>query len=409
MIHIEEPLPYQSKNTQARRTQLEDFFNKVLADQTSDFSRVMKRSEILQQSQQMSAALQKFDQLALVGIGGSSLGAQAIDQWMCLKKSKKILYFDNLDPLQFAALSKEIHPRLKQTGFLFVSKSGGSLETLATVDLLVQALGDSILQQSFVITEPGSNPLRTWAEKKDLPLADFPKNIGGRFSVLSQCGLVPAGFLGLDLQKTLEGATAALEAKVSVVQFCDTVVESWQRGKSITQFWLYSSYMKAFGAWFEQLWSESLGKAETLDGNVAPFASTPMVCIGSSHQHSLLQQLMEGQKDKLVLLFRNQEIEQTGDAIRASQFDDKTAYWKRHNFGSILQAQALGTAESLREQGVPVLNLMMKDLSAHSIGWTLMYCELVIATLGAYMRINPYDQPGVEAGKLNSKRRLSEA
>ncbi|MEI7973737.1 MAG: hypothetical protein WCH11_05150, partial [Bdellovibrio sp.] len=321
MLKMLDPSPSFPNTPQFQVSDLLDHFQTLQNASASGFTRVADRPEIREQCQSLLSQLETFSQLLVVGVGGSSLGAQAMDQWLCLRKKKSLFFLDNLDPWQFSTLLQEIEPRWSQTAFLFVSKSGGSLETLATLDLLVQKYGSDLIGRSFVISENQPNPLRSWAEKQGRPSIDFPEDIGGRFSVLSQSGLVPAGFLGLQVTEALRGARDALQAGKEIAALAQLVLQSWQQGKLITQFWLYSSQMKAFGAWLEQLWSESLGKSLNLDGGPAAHASTPMLCIGSSHQHSLLQQLVEGQKDKLVILIRVKAIEESGETIRTSEFE----------------------------------------------------------------------------------------
>lgn len=357
-----------------------------------------------------NALARKSDTLVVVGVGGSSLGAQVFAEWFQGRKGiashRKVYFLDNLDPLQFERIWSCLVPQ--ETAFLFVSKSGSSLETLATCDLIVQKMGSHLKVDAVgVITEPGPNILRAWAQDRKFQIVDWDPLVGGRFSVLTPTGMVVASFLGAAGDEILNGARQSFNTQRSeVVEFVAQVLLSWRRSEWVTQFWLYSSAMKAYGAWLEQLWSESLAKAVTLSGRAGPPVSTPMICIGSSHQHSLLQQLMEGQRDKLAVFLRCAGIEAMGEKIETSAFS-KDAYWVRQSFGSILKAQAQGTAAALRSQGISVMELELSGIDEFSAGAGLMFWQLVVAVLGRTLDIDPFNQPGVELGKKISKEILS--
>ena len=377
------------------------------------FLEVPFEPETARSAQALASHLSSFSStLVVVGIGGSSLGAQVFQQWFEGKfsKDRKILFLDNLDPLLFENIWGQVDPQ--KTSFLFVSKSGTSLETLATLDLILQKLPSIQPQQMGVITEPlvdragsveAANPLKSWARARGVFTVDWNPRVGGRFSVLTVSGLVVASFLGAPVDKILQGARQCLDTQqTSVEDLCEAVLLSWKRNEWITQFWFYSSYMKNFGAWLEQLWSESLAKAETLSGKAGPPVSTPMICIGSSHQHSLLQQTMEGQKDKFAIFIRLRDMPRHGDPIRKSQFSD-IEYWEGKNMGEILQAQALGTAEALRKQHLSVLELEVDNLGPECAGFVLMFWQMAVALLGRTLDIDPFNQPGVELGKQLAK------
>jgi glucose-6-phosphate isomerase len=178
-------------------------------------------------------------------------------------------------------------------------------------------------------------------------------------------------------------------------------LKSFEDGKNISLFWFYNSATRWLGGWIQQLWAESLGKTLNRKNGLAHFFSTPVVAIGSSDQHSILQQVMDGEKNKLVTFFRFDHIEKQGPILAETLFKE-TAPLKNKNTGELIKAQAKGTADALTENGVPQMTLVLENLNEKSLGYFFMTFQLVVSVLAEHHDVNAFDQPGVQLGKLKT-------
>ncbi|UYL09058.1 glucose-6-phosphate isomerase [Bdellovibrio sp. SKB1291214] len=369
------------------------------------FPQLVERINLWQQSHKTGADFAaKFKKLVIVGLGGSSLGTRVIRE---VFNAHNVFFVDNVDALVFETLIDELGD-LKDVAWAFISKSGTTIESLCALELLDQVYKDEGLHlptNSIVISETKSSSLTEWARKHNVPECEIPLDIGGRFSVLSPVGMFPAAFMGLDLEKFRVGAKRALLDTATVTQTMAQVIQSYGRDEWITLLWSYSSRMKDFGGWFAQLWAESLGKPVTRAGTPAPRVSTPIAAIGASDQHSILQQVMEGTKDKFVIFQRVEEAEGGSLKIKTAQFKE-TMDLQGRTMGELLKAEALATQEALVANGVSTMTLKTKTLDEETLGYLFMFWQLVVAGLGEYLKIDAFNQPGVEAGKVLAKAKL---
>lgn len=369
------------------------------------FPQIVERIQLWQQAHQQGAAFAaKFKKLVIVGLGGSSLGTRVIAE---VFRSKSLFFVDNVDALEFETLIEELGS-LKDVAWAFISKSGTTIESLCALEFLEQIYKEeklNLYDHSIVISENRENTLTRWARKHNVPECEIPMDVGGRFSVLSPVGMFPASFLGLDLEKFRVGAKRALLDTALVTQTMAQVVQSFQREEWITLLWPYNSRLKNFGSWYQQLWAESLAKTQTRTGQPAPRVSTPMWAVGASDQHSILQQVMEGAKDKFVIFVRVEESEGGSQKIHHTQFAETKDLHLR-TMGELLRAEALATQEALNQNGVSTMTLKTKALDEEMLGYMFMFWQLVVAGLGEYLKIDAFNQPGVELGKVLAKAKL---
>lgn len=372
------------------------------------FPQLMERVSLWQQSYKVGTELAaKFKKLVIVGLGGSSLGTRVIAE---VFRARNMYFVDNVDALDFEAMIEELGD-LKEVAWAFISKSGTTIESLCALELVDQVYkeeGLSLSQHSVVISETKDSSLTKWARDNSVTVCEIPLDIGGRFSVLSPVGMMPAAFLGLDLEKFRVGAMRALNDTAVITQTMAQVVQSYSREEWITLLWIYNSRMKSFGAWYQQLWAESLGKPVTRAGKPAPRVSTPMAAVGASDQHSILQQVMEGTKDKFVIFQRVEESEGGSQRILHAQFKE-TQDLQGRTMGELLRAECLATQEALNQNGISTMTLKTKVLDEHTLGYMFMYWQLVVAGLGEYLQIDAFNQPGVELGKRLAKEKLKKA
>lgn len=370
------------------------------------FSDIPNRSQLWNEASALGAKLRgEFHNMVLVGIGGSSLGPRVLaDLYQEPQATHQLFFCDNVDPWEFDRLFKGLK-NLDKTCWVFISKSGSTIETLTSLDFIQQRLGDQLFSRAAVISENRENPLTAWAKKHAVPTLEIPVDVGGRFSVLSSVGMLPAAFLGVDIARVRKGAAAAISDKQKIIDMAAHALASFERQEWITQFWFYSSGLKNLGAWLQQLWAESLAKATDRKGQPAPRVSTPLSQVGACDQHSVLQQVMEGSRDKFAIFCRVQQVENSGEKLVQSQFKIQD-FLAGKTMGALLAAEAGATQEALSHQGVSTLSLTMSDLSPESLGEIFMFWQLVVASLGECLDINAFDQPGVELGKKLAKESL---
>lgn len=422
MLRIEVPnilrveIPDVPRETVGRK-EFDRAWDKVLSGADSGFSQVTQRDELWRTSEVRAQQIRRdFDQLAVVGMGGSSLGARAVYdffQYEQFEPGEKILFFDNLDPLGVKRNLKRIKDP-KRIHVALISKSGNTLETIALASVIEHYLSShqiDLASRITIISEARENPLTKWAKQKSsirgIHLGDadslhlvLPNDIGGRFSVLTPVGLFPAAFLGIPLDELREGAAVALKQKELIFNLVNFMLHEWRQDKWLTLFWFYSDFFEAFGQWAIQLWSESLGKKHDRKGDRAPRVSTPLMAVGPRDQHSILQQVMEGFPDKSLFFFqvRRHESEKLS-RVEFDQFEKLNDL----SLGQILSAQLSGTRSALKSDGRDSVLLEIETLDARSLGNLFMSFELLVSLLGEVLDINAFDQPGVEAGKSLTK------
>lgn len=346
-------------------------------------------------------------QYVVIGIGGSSLGVQVLAE---VSGVRNFHFIENVDAVQIETLLTELTD-LNSVGWLVISKSGRTSETLAALDFAAAHLrerGTEIAQHTVVITEKKESDLYNWSQRHKTLFYEVPLNVGGRFSVLSAVGLVPAILMNLEVRELRRGALAAYGSAEQLTRVTSASLASFAREEWITVLWSYSSRLKFFGLWWQQLWAESLAKKVNLQGAPAPRVSTPVPLVGATDQHSALQQIMEGARDKLVIFLRSADAE-GGTWILQKPELAETALLAGRPLGALLQAEAEAIQQALSEVGVPNLSLKVEDLRAANIGYLFMFFQLLVIAIGEAHGIDTFNQPGVELGKIKTKEILRQA
>jgi len=375
--------------------------NTALLDQATRFS---------------SAARGKYDDVVILGIGGSALGPIALrtalrpSGWNMLDERARDGYprlhvLDNVDPETIAALLNRL--RLARTLFIVTSKSGGTAETmtqfLVVHDRIVRE-GLDVTKQMVFITDPTEGALRPLAERLRVQALDIPANIGGRFSVLTAVGTLPAALIGIDVTALLAGAkemasrctaddlTKNPAGVYAMLQWlADTRLE-----KSIVVFMPYSDPLRDFADWFVQLWAESLGKRRP-DGTSV--GSTPLAALGATDQHAQVQLFMEGPADKTVTFVAVGQ--RATDVEIPSGFTDvkELGYLAGHSLGELIDIEQRATAGALARRGRPNMTIHLDRVDAPHVGQLMMFLEIATAYAGQLYGIDAFNQPGVELGK----------
>lgn len=346
----------------------------------------------------------RYKKMIVLGIGGSSLGGRTLQNALRPDSLNDLMFFENVDGKRFWEKVNSLK-NLESVHWVIVSKSGSTIETLTQANFIDQYLSEKgirLADHCTVITDRAANPLKNWAEKNEVIICYLPPDVGGRFSVLTPVGLLPAAFLGIDILKLKNGAQWALKAEELVVDFSSQCLLSFRRNEWVTLFWSYTDFLATFGLWVQQLWAESLAKKTDDNGQPGPKVSTPVPLIGANDQHSVLQQVIEGAKDKFVVFLRNSESESGGPSLNGSIFGLNDLMVGK-SLGDLLKAEAIATAKALEQNGVQSLTLQVEKVDEQTLGALFMLFELTIGVLGQVLRINAYDQPGVELGKRLAK------
>ena len=350
-----------------------------------------------------------FDNVVVLGIGGSALGARLLESALG-GDGARVIVADSIDPVAFGALLDGLD--LRRTLFNVISKSGETAETMAQFlvvrDRLLHQLGAVDYRQHILITtDPERGALRQIIHDegfRDLPI---PAGVGGRFSVLTPVGLFPGAAAGADIEELLAGAAALDErGRGAPTPLADPAYALggvlWalgRRQKTIAVLMTYSEQLSCFGDWFRQLWAESLGKAVTVSGTAAAWGQTPVRAVGAADQHSQLQLYVDGPRDKVVLFLRVEEHGRTVDVPTSYQDLEILGYLGGHSLGELLNAEQRATEVALGKRGRPSATLSVPAVNAFTLGQLIYLFEMATVVAGALARIDPFGQPGVEEGK----------
>jgi glucose-6-phosphate isomerase len=363
---------------------------------------------------------QAFSNLVVLGIGGSALGTTALRTallhplWNELDDEAREFFprlhvLDNVDPATFGAFLD--HVDLRRTLFNVVSKSGGTAETMSQYliirERLQAELGDGYRRHLLFTTDPEKGVLRALAREEEIATLPVPSNVGGRFSVLSAVGLLPAAMAGIDIAALLEGAremakrcesddlrTNPAGTFAALQYLADT-----EQGAPIHVMMPYSDRLRDVADWFRQLWAESLGKQNTRDGGQVFAGPTPVKSLGATDQHSQVQLYMEGPFDKTITFLAERDFEKDVQIPSAYPHHAELAYLGGHSMGELLRTEMLATEAALAQRGRMNMTIEVPRVDAHAIGGLFMMLQVATVYAGHFYGVDPLDQPGVELGK----------
>ena len=349
----------------------------------------------------------KANHVVILGAGGSSLGGKAL---VSLKNNlgvgyahPKIYFFENIDPFSLDELLE--HLELVKTVFIVVSKSGRTASTIAQFLACLSALSSlptkvQLSEHFIVITDPGDNPLRSHAIDLSMNVLDHDPRVGGRFSVLSIVGQLPAMIAGLDCEAILEGAQTVLKSTVSSKHPRDsevvrgaavTVALNKRCGITANVMMPYSDRLRSFALWYRQLAAESLGK----NG----LGITPIDAIGTVDQHSQLQLYLDGPADKMFTLIASDTLGKGRQIDAGSSNEAILRDLHGHTVGDLIAAEYQATACSLLEEGHPVRRFHLSGVTEEVLGALFMHFMLETIVAADLYGVNAYSQPAVEQGK----------
>lgn len=378
-----------------------DFLKNYLADGGAFFD-LPNDTSIADACTEFAKRSQHFKEVVILGIGGSSLGAETLVRTLG-KTDTKFHFMDNIDPVHVVEVLEKIS--WNKTLFLVVSKSGTTPETLSQFFLVERELNKRKLpinQHLVCITDSHEGPLWEFANQSQTVHFPIPREVGGRFSALTSVGLLPAALAGIDIKKIIKGAAAVRESflkekeKNDIALFAAAEFFQCKKGFVNRSSMAYGEKLSTYLAWYRQLLAESIGKNE---GGITPLAFT-----GTTDQHSELQLYLDGRKDKFFVFYHVEKFEK--DTRLPKITHPKLDYLSGRKLSEIIHAEEDGTRKALQKKGLPVATISIPKISEETLGALLFMAEIEIALLGKLFKINTYDQPAVEAGKIITKKTL---
>jgi len=351
----------------------------------------------------------KQKHIAVIGIGGSSLGSFAIYDFLRRSRDfqKTLHFFETTDPIDIYDQVRNIN--LQDTLFIVISKSGTTVETISTFKYLHSLV--TISKENCVIISESDSKLTHYAKQHDMTTFDIPKNVGGRFSVFSAVGLVPLACIGVDIDALLRGCADVSQSFFDegedyalLMEKGRFIVENKHRF-NINVLFSYSSTLNGFNKWYVQLWGESLGK---LNVNNTRQAFTPIGLIGPVDQHSFLQLIAEGKRDKTITFIK---VEDSAMDIAIPEVTleglEELDYLNNLTFHELISHQADATIEAIDAmKHIPYDVISIKKVDEFSLARLMFSYQLLTSIVGKFVNIDTYNQPGVEAGKIILKKKL---
>jgi glucose-6-phosphate isomerase len=361
----------------------------------------------------------QFENLVVVGIGGSSLGFGTCFRALChpfhnlldadrRRNHPRVFILDNVDPQTFKGLADVID--LQDTLVVVISKSGGTAETAAgmlyMLGLLKAQVEDNWRDHLVAITDPKSGELRRLATEWEIPILPIHPGVGGRFSVLTPVGLFPAAMVGIDIGELCAGARA-MDSKTGSADPMENPAAALAgfltrlnrvKGKPMVVMMPYADGLYPAADWFRQLWAESLGKAATTIGEPTCVGQTPIKALGATDQHSQVQLYMEGPPDKVFIFLEtswSEEVIMPPDGPKSPVLD----YLHGKSVNQLILSEKKATELALTRAERPNATIMFPETSAYTLGQFFLLWETVTVLAGGLLDVNPLDQPGVELGK----------
>lgn len=355
---------------------------------------------------------EKFDNLVVIGMGGSILGNELLHYsvngiYSNFVKPKKVYFIDNIDPETNLTLIQTLD--LKKTFFNIITKSGSTSETLLNLLLLVDILkkeGLNPKEHFLFTTDPEKGLLRKLSNELEIKTYPIHPKVGGRYSVLSHVGLFSAAFEEINIEKLLLGAKERKEKFLnkepienSEMLFALTQYKFFkEKDVNINVIFSYSDGLEYLGKFYEQLLAESIGKKFSRDGKEIYAGITPVIARGPYHQHSTLQLFMEGPYDKLIIFVVPKKFRKDALIYNSLGYLELDFLTGKH-YSELLLNEYIATKMALTQNGRPNVSIEIEKIDEENLGRLIYFMELEVLALGELLNINPIDQPSVEIGK----------
>lgn len=361
----------------------------------------------------------RFDNILVLGIGGSALGGIAVTEallkpyWNLLSKEQRngfprIFFMDNIDPDYMNGLLEILD--LKKTLVNVITKSGSTAETMSQYmiikDLMEKELGDDYRKNIVVTTDQKVGVLRQLADQEGYKTFVVPDDVGGRFSVFSAVGLVPFALVGLDIDKMVSGIkdmdlaikNTDIYENIAAQGALINYLMDTQKGKNLSVMMPYSSRLKYVSDWYVQLWAESLGKEVNNNGETVNAGPTPIKALGATDQHSQIQLYNEGPNNKLITFIRVENFDTTLEIPKIFEYTG-IGYLGGKTINNLINAEADSTRVALADYKRPTMTITLEKVDEYNVAQLLYMLEVQTAIAGELYNINTFNQPGVEQAK----------
>ena len=329
--------------------------------------------------------LKKFQICRIIGMGGSALGAEAIYNFLKFKIKKKFIFFNNLR----SGMNKKDEKNILN---LIISKSGNTLETITNLNTL------KINRNCIFITENKNNYLRKIAEKLKCEIIEHKNYIGGRYSVLSEVGMLPAELMGLN-EKKFKQFNYLINNKIyinNLIKNVEGILQCIKKRKTNSIILNYDEDSQTFFYWYQQLVAESLGKKSK--------GILPLVSLMPRDNHSLMQLYLDGPKNNFFTFF--DAFNQKSEKISKSNLLNSHSYLKNKRVNEIIFAQRLATEKIFKKKKIPFRSFFVKKKNEQTLGELFCFFILETILLGRALKVNPFDQPSVELIKKETRKFL---
>lgn len=394
-----------------RQKYIDNIFEKKSSDMLDwlDLVDIEKRSldEILNYADFVKENAENF---IVLGIGGSALGIKMLKNTFVDSIGKtggvRVEVLDNIDPDTIIPLLETLN--LEKTIFNVITKSGSTSETLSQMSVVLDLLEKNGVDtySHMVVTTEKDNELYNFTVRSRFKYFEVPKGVGGRFSVLSPVGLLPASVMGIDIVELLKGAKKQLSVcakndNKNIAYTCAYINHKYlEMGKTNFVIMPYSERLKLVPDFFAQLWGESLGKRENRKGEEVFVGQTPIKTIGVTDQHSQLQLYSEGIQDKVIMFITVDNVDKD---IKTSNNIPFASHLSGVSLKELLDYEYMSTAYSLTMQDRPNYTVSIEKIDEENMGALIIFMEMMTAFMGEMMGVNTYDQPGVELSKKLTK------
>lgn len=361
----------------------------------------------------------RFDNILVLGIGGSALGGIAVTEallkpyWNLLTPEQRdnyprIFFLDNIDPDTMTALFDMLD--WKRTLVNVITKSGDTAETMSQFlivkDRLEKELGDDYRKNIVATTDQRTGILRQISEQEGYKTFVVPDDVGGRFSVFSAVGLLPFALVGLDIDEITNGIkdmdlalkNTDIHENIAAQNALIHYLMDTKLNKNLSVMMPYSSRLKYVSDWYVQLWAESLGKNENLNGEHVHIGPTPIKALGATDQHSQIQLYNEGPNDKIITFIRVGEFDNTLEIPKIFEYTG-IGYLGGKTINNLMNAEADSTKVSLSDYARPTVTITLPKVDGYNIAQLLYMLEVQTAIAGELYNINTFIQPGVEQAK----------
>ena len=361
----------------------------------------------------------RFDNILVLGIGGSALGGLAVTEallkpyWNLLTPEQRenlprIFFLDNIDPDTITGLLEILD--LSKTLVNVITKSGSTAETMSQFlivkDILERELGDDYRKNIVATTDKKTGILRQIAEQEGYKTFVVPDDVGGRFSVFSAVGLLPFALVGINIDDITNGIKD-MDLALKNVDIWENIAAQnalihylldTRKGKNMSVMMPYSSRLRYVADWYAQLWAESLGKNKDKDGNDVQIGPTPIKALGVTDQHSQIQLYNEGPNNKIINFIRVEEFDNTVEIPRIFEYTG-IGYLGGKTINDLLNAEADSTRVALSDYNRPTVTITLPKVDGYNVGQLLYMLEVQTAIAGELYNIDAFNQPGVEQAK----------